>query len=72
MLDAAYRKFMRTGACECSDNLMDAIFNIGTDIVNGPGQANLDPALSGTIALNWLCEKNSLEFLTEFCNWLNH
>ena len=63
---------MRTGACGCSDNLIEANFNIGTGIVSCPGRANLDPALSGTIDFNRVCEKSSLEFLAEFYNALNH
>lgn len=47
-------------------------FNIGTGIVSAPGRANLDPALSGTIAFNRLCEKCSPEFFAEFYNALNH
>jgi len=63
---------MRTGASVCSDNLKDAKFNMGTGIAGGPGQANLYPALSGTIAFNRLSEKSSLEFRAEFYNELNH
>jgi len=40
--------------------------------VSGPGQANLDFALSKTVALRWPIENGSLQFRAEFFNALNH
>ncbi len=55
-----------------ADGIGTAFGNSGTGIVDGPGQANLDLALSRTIAFNWPREKSSLELRTEFYNALNH
>ena len=55
-----------------ADGIGTAFGNSGTGIVDGPGQANLDLALSRTIAFNWPHEKSSLEFRAEFYNALNH
>ncbi|MEI4908080.1 hypothetical protein Q8G40_28765, partial [Klebsiella pneumoniae] len=46
--------------------------NSATGIVNGPGQANLDLAISKAVRLNWPDEKSSLQFRAEFFNALNH
>jgi hypothetical protein len=48
-----------------------AFGNSGTGIVNGPGQANLDLALSKNVASNWLFEGSSLQLRVEFYNALN-
>ena len=45
---------------------------ISTMIVSGPGQTNLDLALSKTIAIGWPLEKSSLRIRGEFYNALNH
>lgn len=55
-----------------ADGIGTAFGNSGTGIVDGPGQANLDLALSRTIAFDWPHEKSSLEFRAEFYNALNH
>jgi hypothetical protein len=46
--------------------------NSATGMVNGPGQANLDIALSKTVSLNWPIEGSSIQFRGEFYNALNH
>jgi hypothetical protein len=71
-LDAVYCMYMRVGACDRSNNPVNANISFGSDIVSGSGHANLDLALSRTIAFNWPHEKSSLEFRAEFYNALNH
>jgi hypothetical protein len=46
--------------------------NSATGIVNGPGQANLDLALSKSIRFDWPREKSNLIFRAEFFNAFNH
>jgi hypothetical protein len=55
-----------------ADGIGTAFGNSGTGIVDGPGQANLDLALSKTTIVNWPIEKSSLQFRAEFFNMLNH
>jgi hypothetical protein len=55
-----------------ADNMGTAFGNSGTGIVNGPGQANLDMAISKTIALAWPHEKSTVELRAEFFNAFNH
>lgn len=55
-----------------SDSLATAFGNSGTGIVVGPGQANLDLALSKTVPLNWPVERCNLQFRAEFFNAFNH
>jgi hypothetical protein len=55
-----------------ADGIGTAFGNSGTGIVNGPGQANLDLALSKSMAGRWLPEKSSLQFRAEFYNAFNH
>jgi hypothetical protein len=55
-----------------ADGIGTAFGNSGTGIVDGPGQANLDLALSKTVVLHWPIEKSSLQFRGEFFNMLNH
>ena len=52
-----------------ADGIGTAFGNSGTGIVDGPGQANLDIALSKALRLN---EKSTLEFRSEMYNALNH
>ena len=54
-----------------ADGIGTAFGNSATGIVYGPGQANLDLALSKTFLLNWPVE-SSLQFRAEFYNALNH
>lgn len=49
-----------------------AFGNSGAGIVNGPGQANVDVALSKLVAIHWPMEKGNLEFRAEFYNAINH
>jgi len=55
-----------------ADGVGTAFGNSGTGIATGPGQANLDLALSKTMIVNWPIEKSSLQFRAEFYNALNH
>lgn len=55
-----------------ADGIGTAFGNSGTGIVNGPGQANLDLALSKSVEGRWLPEKSSLQFRAEFYNAFNH
>jgi Carboxypeptidase regulatory-like domain/TonB dependent receptor len=55
-----------------ADGIGTAFGNSATGIVDGPGQANIDLALSRSIVLNWPFEKSSLQFRGEFFNALNH
>jgi hypothetical protein len=55
-----------------ADGIGTSFGNSGTGIVTGPGQANLDFALSKTMIVNWPIEKSSLQFRAEFYNTLNH
>jgi hypothetical protein len=55
-----------------ADGIGTAFGNSATGIVNGPGQANLDVALSKTVIVDWPTEKCSLQFRAELFNALNH
>jgi hypothetical protein len=55
-----------------ADGIGTAFGNSGTGIVDGPGQANLDLALSKRVALKWPIETGSLQIRSEFYNALNH
>jgi Carboxypeptidase regulatory-like domain/TonB dependent receptor len=55
-----------------SDGIGTSFGNSGTGIVDGPGQANVDLALSKIFALKWPTEPGSLQFRAEFFNALNH
>jgi hypothetical protein len=55
-----------------ADGIGTAFGNSGTGIVDGPGQANLDLAVSKAIALGWPHEKSNLQLRAEFFNALNH
>jgi hypothetical protein len=54
------------------DGIGTAFGNSATGIVDGPGQANLDLAVSKTVMVNWPIEKSSFQFRAEFYNALNH
>lgn len=45
---------------------------VGAGIVDGPGQANLDLAVSKTLPLKWPVESAGLQFPAEFFNAFNH
>lgn len=55
-----------------ADGIGTSFGNSATGIIDGPGQANLDLALSKTVVLRWPIEKSSLQFRAEFFNALNH
>jgi hypothetical protein len=55
-----------------ADGIGTAFGNSETGIVDGPGQANLDLALSKVVSFDWPHEGTSLEFRAEFYNVLNH
>jgi hypothetical protein len=54
------------------DGIGTAFGNSATGVVNGPGQANLDLAISKAVNFKWLHEKSSLSFRAELFNALNH
>ncbi len=55
-----------------ADGIGTGFGDSATGIVDGPGQANVDLALSKTLMANWPLEKSSLQFRGEFFNALNH
>jgi hypothetical protein len=55
-----------------ADGVGTAFGNSATGMVDGPGQANLDLALSKTVLVRWPLESGSLQFRAEFYNALNH
>ncbi|HEV7514220.1 MAG TPA: hypothetical protein VGO27_21170, partial [Candidatus Acidoferrum sp.] len=55
-----------------ADGVGTAFGNSGTGIVDGPGQANLDLALSKLVRLDWPRENCNIEFRAEFFNAFNH
>jgi len=56
-----------------ADGIGTSFGNSSTGIANGPGQANLDLAISKSMTLNWPAERrSSLQFRAEFFNALNH
>jgi Carboxypeptidase regulatory-like domain/TonB-dependent Receptor Plug Domain len=55
-----------------ADGIGTAFGNSATGIVDGPGQENLDIAVSKTVMCNLPHEKSSLQFRAEFYNALNH
>jgi hypothetical protein len=55
-----------------ADGIGTAFGDSATGIVDGPGQANLDLALSKNVVFNWPRERTNLQFRAEFYNALNH
>lgn len=55
-----------------ADGIGTGFGNSATGIVDGPGQANLDLAISKAMNLNWPHEKSSVTFRAELYNALNH
>jgi hypothetical protein len=55
-----------------ADGVGTGFGNSATGLVDGPGQANLDVALSRTVGLNRPIENTSVRFRAEFFNALNH
>jgi hypothetical protein len=55
-----------------ADGIGTAFGDSATGIVDGPGQTNLDLAVSKTVMVNRPIEKSSFQFRAEFYNALNH
>lgn len=55
-----------------ADGIATTFGNSATGIADGPGQANLDLAVSKAVTFNRFHEKSSLTFRAEFFNVLNH
>jgi len=55
-----------------ADGMGTTFGDTGTGIVDGPGQANLDLALSKSFSLRWPVDSGELQFRAEFYNALNH
>jgi hypothetical protein len=55
-----------------ADGVGTAFGNSATGVVDGPGQANLDLAISKSVVFNWPHEQSNLQFRAEFYNALNH
>jgi hypothetical protein len=55
-----------------ADGIGTAFGNSATGIVNGPGQANLDIAISKAARTNWLVAESVIQVRAEFFNALNH
>ena len=55
-----------------ADGMGTAFGDSGTGIVGGPGQANVDLALSRLVTFNWPHERSTLEVRAEFFNAFNH
>jgi hypothetical protein len=55
-----------------TDGIGTGFGDSATGLVNGPGQANLDLAVSKAATLAWPREQSSLTFRAEFYNALNH
>lgn len=55
-----------------ADGIGTAFGDSATGIVNGPGQANVDLALSKPVPLHWPVESASLQLRAEFFNALNN
>ena len=55
-----------------ADGIGTAFGDSATGLLNGPGQANLDLAISKTVGLTWPIETSSIQFRAEFYNALNH
>jgi hypothetical protein len=55
-----------------ADGVGTAFGDSATGVVDGPGQANLDLALSKNVAFKWPRERTNLQFRAEFYNALNH
>jgi hypothetical protein len=55
-----------------ADGIGTGFGNSATGMTYGPGQANIDLAISKTIPLRWISESSSLQFRAEMYNALNH
>ena len=55
-----------------ADGIGTAFGNSGTGIIDGPGQANLDLAVTKAVTVAWPRENSTVEFRAEFFNAFNH
>ena len=55
-----------------ADGIGTGFGNSATGITNGPGQANIDLAISKTTPLRWLSDSSNVQFRTEMYNAFNH
>ena len=55
-----------------ADGIGTSFGNSLTGITTGPGQVNIDLAISKTTPLRWLSDRSSVQFRTEMYNALNH
>jgi hypothetical protein len=55
-----------------ADGKGTAFGNSGTGIVDGPGQANVDLAISKLLTFRWPHDGSSFQFRAEFFNAFNH
>jgi hypothetical protein len=55
-----------------ADGIGTGFGNSGTGIVDGPGQANFDFAVTKSVVVSWPREKSSVEIRAEFFNAFNH
>jgi TonB dependent receptor len=55
-----------------TDGIGTAFGDSATGIVSGPGQANIDFAISKTVSVHWPVESSSIQLRAEFFNALNH
>jgi hypothetical protein len=55
-----------------ADGIGNAFGDSGTGIVDGPGQANLDLALTKSVTIPWPRENSRVVFRAEFFNVFNH
>lgn len=55
-----------------ADGIGTGFGNSGTGIVDGPGQANVDFAVTKSVFVSWPREKSSVEIRAEFFNAFNH
>jgi hypothetical protein len=55
-----------------ADGIGTGFGNSGTGIVDGPGQANLDFAVTKSVFVSWPRDKSTVEIRAEFFNAFNH
>jgi hypothetical protein len=55
-----------------ADGIGTGFGNSATGLTNGPGQTNIDLAISKTTPFRWLSDSSSVQFRTEMYNALNH
>jgi hypothetical protein len=55
-----------------ADGVGTGFGNSATGLTNGPGQANIDLAISKTTPLRWISDNTTVQFRAELYNALNH